>query len=82
MKFIFTRPLVYTVVANAPFGTRDQNCFGAVMAEGYEHPVICGHGGSEWLCWTCAAVLHEQQNQPTGIAKMYGSKYWQELEQK
>jgi len=42
-----------------------QNAFGSVLAQ-YENGstigVICGHGGSEWLCLKCAKDLVEAQN--------------------
>ena len=37
-----------------------QNAFGSVLAEyddGSRVGVICGHGGSEWLCLSCAEKL-------------------------
>ena len=38
-------------------------------------PVICGHGGSEWLCGSCASAIYREAwlalHVPTGIERYF-----------
>ena len=47
------------------------NAYGSVLAEyddGSRMGVICGHGGSAWLCLTCAQECMEKQSKELNIS--------------
>jgi len=49
--------------AEITFNQYGANAYGSVLAEnddGSKFPVICGHGGSAWLCLKCAEKINEE----------------------
>jgi hypothetical protein len=53
----------------------ETNAYGLVKRDGAN--VICTHGGSTWLCKSCADRIWEEENRETGI-----NRYFRELQEK
>lgn len=57
-----------TCVSQAP-PVNEQNAYGTVLSDGL--PVICMHGGSGWLCASCALKIYEEESRETGIDRHF-----------
>jgi hypothetical protein len=47
-----------------------ENAYGSVlelMSDGSKIPIICGHGGSAWLCFYCAKKIMDGTSQTAGV---------------
>jgi hypothetical protein len=71
------RAEIRTLLATQYEGNIDnRNAFGTVlaqMADGQLGPVICGHGGSMWLCAQCAQAIlqYREKENETGIERYF-----------
>lgn len=71
---VFVRYVGHATLTSSEYG---QNAYGSITGEysdGSRLPVICGHGGSAWLCLGCAKEIEAQQDAIDNMAEFFEEK--------